>query len=258
MLRQTAGALLIAALLAAPAVQASSDGTWFAGGSFYGFELNGSGTMATIDDPSTEFNMRRFNAFGLVTTQVAASHPSLGLGWPDSQLPGLQFQLGYRHTWRFTSRLDLFWSFSKRADQYGMPSPVDGVSSLTKQSTQYKQNHVRILLDWTPFEPLPLWFVTGGFEYTSFSARLEFQFDSYLNGVPQERDFYSYEDGGNTLGVVLGSGLILPGATRDSQTYLMFTWAYAPYNGDWFAWDSSINMGGGGLEAGFRVYFNRD
>ena len=232
------------------------DQSWFGGIAFYGFELNGTGTVSTIEDSDTEFNVKRFNAYGLVTTEIQTTESGIGLGWPDTQLPGFTLQLGYRHNWRFTTHFDMFWALMKSADQYGSPSTTDYTYFLAKQSTAYKQSHFRVMLDWTPFEPLPLWYFTGGIEYVKFSSRLEFHFDRYLNGEPNDRTFESYEDSGSTFGLVLGSGLILPGGSNRTQSYVSFTWCWAPYSKDWFAWDTDINVGGLGIELGYRVFFS--
>lgn len=250
-------AIIFATLFLATTSQARlPDNSWFVGTSFYGFELNGSGTMSTFDDPETEFDVRRVYSYGMVDGNVLTSETSLGLGWDDTQLPGFELQLGFRHNWRFTTRLDMFWALTKRADKYG--APTEGQLSLVKQSTTFKQSHVRVMLDWTPFEPLPLVFLTGGIEYTEFSARLEFHFDRYVNDEPQERQYSVYEDSGSTFGVVLGAGLIIPSKSSTGQSYLAFTYSYAPYTKDWFAWDSDINFGGAGLELGYRWFLGGD
>lgn len=238
--------------------QAAPDDTWFVGGSFFGFELNGSGTMSTFSSAKTEFNVKRVNAYGLVKDNVLTAESSLGLGWQDTQLPGFELQLGFRHNWQFSARLDLFWALTKRADQYGAPDLDAGTLSLTKQSTAFNQKHVRVLVDWTPFEPLSLWYVTGGVEYTEFSSRLEFQFERWVNDLPQERQYEAFEDSGSTFGVVLGTGLVVPGGGKNRQSYIQFSWSYTPYTNDWFAWDSDLNMGGLGFELGFRVFLPGD
>ena len=227
---------------------------WFVGAGFSGFELNGSGTMNTFDNSSMEFNVKRFNSYGLVTNRVNTSESSLGLGWQDSQLPGYALHVGYRHSWRFVSRLDFFWAFPKSSDKYGQSPDTPGSSSITKQSTLWHQSRVRLMVDFTPFEPLSLVFLTGGLEYTSFEARLEFFADEQQASGQLYRDYVEYVDGGSAFGVVLGAGVVLHGESKTSESYLTFTYSYSPFNSEFFAWDSNINMGGLALDAGMRFY----
>ncbi|MBS1261280.1 MAG: hypothetical protein MAG453_00601 [Calditrichaeota bacterium] len=251
--------VLLAGVVAAPttsAAQRSQPEGWFIGGGISMFELNGSGDVITSDG-RMRFSVERRNAYGLVTNRRDTAEERLGLGWENTQMPGAKLVIGYRHNFHFLTHLDLFWGLPKAAELQGYPDPNDTTGQyLQKQSTEWRQSSTRLALDWTPFEPLPLWYFTAGFEYVRFRSRLEFRFEfEEDNGGRTIREFETYEETGSGFGVVVGTGLQLASKEqRSMEWFVSLNYAWVPYNANFYAWDGEFLIGGASLEGGLRVY----
>ncbi len=243
--------------LALPATAQPPRTGWFIGGSFNAFEFAGSGDIVTIDGDVT-FDVQARSAYGLVTNYVSTSYEDIGFAWTNNQMPGGKLSIGYRSGFHFVTHLDMFWAWPKSEELQGYKP--DGLPSgreyayLEQQATHFSMKTTRLMLDWRPFRPLPLWFFTAGVEYVEFTSRLEFRWQFEDNDTTY-REYEAYEDDGTAFGGVIGTGLQFTGEPGSrSEWFVVFTYSYSPFTGPLFAWDGDFLVGGMGLEGGFRVY----
>ncbi|MCB2212841.1 hypothetical protein KQI52_12085 [bacterium] len=232
---------------------------WFIGGSFNAFEFAGSGDIQTVNGDVT-FDVQARSAYGLVTNKATSTYEDIGFAWTNNQMPGGKLSIGYRSNFHFVTHLDLFWAWPKTEELQGYePDDLpDGAQYLEQQATHYSMKTTRLMLDWRPFEPLPLWFFTVGVEYVEFTSRLEFRWQEKY-GDTTYREYEAYEDDGSAFGGVIGSGLQFTGEPGSrSEWFVVFTYSYSPFTGPLFAWDGDFLVGGMALEGGFRVYLGED
>jgi hypothetical protein len=230
---------------------------WFFGGSASLFELGGNGNIITPNG-DVEFEIQEPNAYGLVSNEFNSSENTMGLGWENNQLPGGKLFFGYRSGFHWATHVDFFWALPKNSELPGYPNEDPTIWFLEQQSSRWTQKSTRIMLDWRPFEPLPLWFLTAGVEFTKFSSRLEFRWQREQSGEIV-REYEGYEDGGSAFGAVIGTGLLFSSEeTPNQEWFVNMTYSYVPFNDPYFAWDGDFLLGGISLEGGVRLFAGGD
>ncbi|HEX05407.1 MAG TPA: hypothetical protein ENH10_09700 [Bacteroidetes bacterium] len=227
------------------------------GGSISMLELGAKGDVVTVDG-DVEFDVEEQNAYGLVSNNYFSTTNTLGLGWENNQLQGGKLFVGYRHSFHLATHLDFFWTLPRTEQLQGFPDEDDPFKEyVEQQSTRWTYGTTRLMIDYRPFEPLPLWFFTGGVEYVRFSSRLEFrwQYERISDGE-LIRTYEAYEDGGSAVGGVIGTGLqfFSNPETPRREWFIVMTYSYVPFNDPYFAWDGDFLLGGLALEGGLRVY----
>ncbi len=239
-----------------PLAQADERTGWFVGGSVSLLELGASGDVETPNG-KVRFEIQDPNAIGLTNNIDINSETTMGLGWESTQMPGGSLYIGYRSGFHWATHLDFFWALPKDSELAGYPSENAGDTYLEQQSTQSTYKTTRLMLDWRPLRPLPMWYLTAGLEYVEFNTRLEFRWQ-YENNGEAKRYYETFEDTGRAFGFVFGSGLQFSNPeTPRQEWFINMSYAYVPFNDAYFAWDGDFLLGGLSLEGGARFYPGR-
>lgn len=229
---------------------------WFLGGTAGAQQLDGYGTLNTTAG-ELQFDVKRKNMLGLAHSFNAVG--DLGLGWENDMLMQTKVTLGYRFSPRVLARFHLAYLAPQKGEVLGIAPDAPNVAYLREGRSLWKQHSFQAIVDWVPFEPLPVWFLSFGLEIASFSTRMEHVIEVNDGAGNVSRDFYSYTSAGGSWGVLIGSGINLPQSLEmpGVETYIAFSYSWLPYNQPFYLWDGKLLVGGATLEAGFRYYLPR-
>jgi hypothetical protein len=247
--------LLFFIALSIPSVSSASKFTksgYFIGLGLQVLEPRGNGEMVALDGKAYEFDFPWYNAYGLVG--ITDPGPT-GLGWQNDQLLGIRLTAGRRFSQKLVMKGNFSWFVPNSERTYFTPPDELLTNYVDQQESKWYQWNARLQLDYYPFEPIPAWFFTVGYEYAWFSTHLDFDIMGVENNAMTGIYGENYKSVHDTKGFCIGTGWAFPeGQDKYREITMSVVYVSNIYKGDYFQRSGEFNVGGINIEIEFLFF----